>query len=223
MRFPLHLLLCTIFLLSADPFLLTWLCTSLSAGLPRWSFLALLPHSCSKHVWHRFLGCLSLLCGAVHALFLFLSGSSVVGSRSATSYLATALLSARGLHHCIRRPSCGVLEVGHRHLLDLAASHRLGHLCLLLHLWSHCSETLRHLIDKKFPGCLYITWDISLVLEMQILRLFSLRSHALCATERQCLVPKAEIQSCWRDGESSVQIRSFTILMFDLIVLLRDV
>ena len=52
--------------------------------------------SCFKHVWHRFLGCLSLLCGASHALFLFLSSSSVVGSRSATSCLSTALLSARG-------------------------------------------------------------------------------------------------------------------------------
>ena len=50
-----------------------------------------------------------------------------------------ALLSARGLHHCIRRLSCGLLEDGHRHVLDLAASHRLGHLCLLLHWWSHCS------------------------------------------------------------------------------------
>ena len=128
------------------PSLLTWLCTSLSAGLPRWSFLALLPLSCFKHVWHRFLGCLSLLCGASHALFLFLflSSSSVVGSRSATSYLATPLLSARGLHHCIRRLSCGLIEVGLRSVLDLAASRRLGHLCLLLHLWSHCNF-LRHL------------------------------------------------------------------------------
>ena len=42
------------------PSLLTWLCTSLSACLPRWSFLALLPYSCFKRVWHRFLGCLSL-------------------------------------------------------------------------------------------------------------------------------------------------------------------
>ena len=154
------------------PSLLTWLCTSLSAGLPRWSFLALLPLSCFEHVWHRFLGCLSLLCGASHALFFFLSSSSAVGSRSATSYLATALLSARSLHHCIRRLSCGLLEVGLRCVLDLAASHHLGHLCLFLHLWSHCSflrnldqlpETLRHHVDKKFPVCPHFIWDISLV------------------------------------------------------------
>ena len=121
------------------PSLLTWLCTSLSAGMPRWNFLALLPLSCLEHVWHRFLGCLSLLCGASNALFLFLSSSSAVISRSATSYLATALLTARSLHHCIRRLSCGLLEVGLRCVLDLAASSHLGHLCLLLHLWSHCS------------------------------------------------------------------------------------
>ena len=74
---------------------LPWLCTSLSAGLPRWSFLAHLPLSSFKHVWHRFLGCLSLLCGAFHALFLSVSNSSVVGSRSATPYMAAALLSPR--------------------------------------------------------------------------------------------------------------------------------
>ena len=50
-----------------------------------------------------------------------------------------AVVNARGLHHCIRRLSCGLLEVGLRYVLDLAASHRLGHLCLPLHLWSHCS------------------------------------------------------------------------------------
>ena len=122
-----------------QPSLLTWLCTSLSAGLPRWSFLALLPLSCFEDVWHRFLGYLSLLCEASHALFLFLSSSTAVSSRSATSYLATALLTARSLHHCIRRLSCGLLEVGLRYVLDLAASPHLGHLCLLLHLWSHCS------------------------------------------------------------------------------------
>ena len=94
-----------------SPSLLTWLCTSLSAGV-WWSFLA---------------------------LFHSLSGSSVVCSRSATSYLATARLSARGLHHCIRRLSCALLEVRLRYVLDFAASHRLGHLYLTCHLWSQCS------------------------------------------------------------------------------------
>ena len=98
------------------PSLLTWLCTSLSAGFASvwWSFPALV-------------------------FSLSFSSSSVVGSRSATSYLASARLSARSMHHCIRRLSCGLLEVGLRYVPDFAASHRLGHLCLSLHLWSHCS------------------------------------------------------------------------------------
>ena len=68
--------------------------------------------SCFQHVWHRFLGCLSLLCGAFHALFLLLLSSSVVGSRSATSYLATtlrlstALQSARGRVSACSGPCC---------------------------------------------------------------------------------------------------------------------
>ena len=45
------------------------------------------------------------------ALFLFFSSSSVVGSRSATSYLATALLSARGLQHLTWRLRYCLLEV----------------------------------------------------------------------------------------------------------------
>ena len=88
------------------PSLLTWLCTSLSAGLPRWNFLALLSLSCFMHIWHRFLGCQSLLCEAFHALFLFHSSSSVVGSRSATTYLATELRSARGRASVCSGPCC---------------------------------------------------------------------------------------------------------------------
>ena len=108
------------------PSLLTLLCTSLLAVLPRWSFLALLPISCFKHVWHRFLGCLSLLFGAVRAL----------------SLSQARLLSARDLQHrtkrlrCVRRLRCCLLEVGHRHVLDFAASHHLGHLYLLRHVWT---------------------------------------------------------------------------------------
>ena len=74
--------------------LLTWLCTSLSAGLPRWSFIALLPLSCFRHVWHRFLGCQSL---ELFTLSFSLS-QKLAGTRSATYNLATALLSARGQH-----------------------------------------------------------------------------------------------------------------------------
>ena len=54
-------------------------------------------------------------------------------SRSLSLSLKLArFLSAGDLHHCIRRLSCGLLEVGLRYVLDLAASHHLGllrHLC----------------------------------------------------------------------------------------------
>ena len=77
----LFLLLCTVFLLNADPSLLTWLCTSRSAGFASvwWSFPALVLS-------------LKLVCCRVEIL---------------------QHLSWR-LHHCIRRPSCGLLEVGLR-------------------------------------------------------------------------------------------------------------
>ena len=94
------------------------------------------------------------------------------------------LLSARDLQHLTWRLSCSLLEVGLRYVLDLAASHRLGHLCLLLHLWSHCSflrdlDLSLKLFDitstRSFQGCPHFTWDISLVeLDMRISRLFSL-------------------------------------------------
>ena len=60
-----------------------------------------LSFSCVKHIWHRFLGCPVLLCGASHALFLYLSSSSVVDSRSATSFSISQarLLSTRDLQH----------------------------------------------------------------------------------------------------------------------------
>ena len=64
--------------LSADPSLLTWLCTSLSVGV-WWSFLA---------------------------LFHFLFHLKLVCSRSATSYLATAVLSARGRASTCSGPCC---------------------------------------------------------------------------------------------------------------------
>ena len=69
---------------NADPFFLTWLCTSLSAGVPR-----------LRHVWWSFL-----------ALFQFLFHLKLVCSRSATSYLATAVLSARGRASTCSGPCC---------------------------------------------------------------------------------------------------------------------
>ena len=142
------------------PSLLTWLCILLSAGLPRWCFLALLPLSCFKRVWHRFLGCPILVvwsCSRSLSLSLKLvfcrleicnilpGDCAAVCSRSASLYPATELRSARG-----------------RYVLDPAASHRVGHLCLLLHLWSHCNFLFLKLFDitstRCFQGVLISPW-----------------------------------------------------------------
>ena len=122
------------------PSLLTWVCTSLSAGLPRWSFLALLPLLCFKRVWHRFLGCLSLLCGAFSRspslslklvccrleIFNILPGDcAAVSSRSASLHPATELRSSRGQASVCTGPCCESSS---------------GAICAyFLHLWSHCS------------------------------------------------------------------------------------
>ena len=198
--FPLR---CTVFLLNADPYLLTWLYTSLSAGLPRWSFLALLPlvlqarlapiprlpilavWSCSRPLSLS----LKLVCCRLEICNIVPGECAAVCSRSASLHPATELRSARGRATACSGPCC---------------EHRLGHLCLPLHLRSHCSflrdlDLFLKLFDitstRNFPWCPHFTWDISLVeLEMQISRRFS---HAPGATERQCPVPKAASQSCW--------------------------
>ena len=175
------------------------------------AFLAFLPFSCFKHVWHRFLGCLSLLCGeALHALFLSLSlslslsllSSSVVGSRwcnivpgdcaavcstSAPLHPATELRSARGWASACSAPRCesssgpSVLT----HCTCGVTDSFLHNLDLFLKLFDMTST-------RSFHGCPHFIWVIFLCVELetQILRLFSLRSHAPCATERQCLVSK---------------------------------
>ena len=90
----------------------------------------------------------------------------------------------RGQHHCSWRLSCCPLEVRRRHVPDLAVSHHLDHLCLSLHLWSHDSfpRNLGYL-EKLF----FIIFPLGTFFRL----LFSLKSHAPCATERQCL-PEGE-------------------------------
>ena len=73
---------------------------------------------------------------------------------------------------------------------------------------------------EEFPGCQHFIGDVSRVeLEMQIRLVFSLKSNAPRVTERQCLIPKAvsfvlsRLVVCWRNGEVSVQIRSFATLL----------
>ena len=118
------------------PSLLTWLRTSLWAGLPRWSFPALLPLSCSSTSGTDSSAAYPC-CVELFSLSFSSSQARLLSARDLQH--ATALLSARGLHHCIRRLSCGLLEVGHQQNLDFAASHHRGHLCLPLHLSRHCS------------------------------------------------------------------------------------
>ena len=143
------------------------------------------------------------------ALYLAVCGlASVELSCSLTSLsLSQArLLSARDLQHRTWRQRC-LLEVGLRYVLDLAASHHLGHLCLSLHLQSHCSflcnlDLFLILFDitstRSFQGVRISSGTLLLWNSRCKFRLvFALKSHSLRATERQCLVPKAEIQSCW--------------------------
>ena len=116
---------------------------------------------------------------------------------------------ARDPQHRTWRLRCCLLEVGLRRGLDLAASHRLDHLYLSWHLWSHDSflpnlDQLLKLFNitstRSFQGVRTSSGTFSLVeLEIEIRLLVSLKSHAPCATGRQCLFPKAETQSCWRN------------------------
>ena len=110
------------------PSLMTWLCTSLSAGLPRWSLLLSSRYrasgtsgtdSSAAYPWPwSFSRSLSL---------------KLAGSRSATNNLLEVGM------HCPWRLSCCLLDGGHQQSLDFAASHHLGHLCFSWHLC--CNST----------------------------------------------------------------------------------
>ena len=134
------LLRCTVFLLNAAVFadlasylavgglasvelscsLTTLVLQARLALIPRLPILAV--WSCSRSLSLS----LKLVCCRLKICNIVPGDCAAVCSRSASLHLATELL-----------------EVGRRHGLDLAASHRLGHLCLPSHLWSHCSF-LRH-------------------------------------------------------------------------------
>ena len=146
------------------PSLLTRLGTSLSAGLPRWSFLA---------------------------LFHFLFHLNLVCSTSATSYLATALLSARGRAPTKSELCCESSSGSSVFLMARVLQLHNGVLCNL-----DLFLKLRYV--EVFPGCRI--GDVSCgELEMQIRLVFSLKSqsHAPRVTERHCLIPKAVSYSCW--------------------------
>ena len=81
------------------PSLLTWLCTSLSAGFASvwWSFLALLPNPVLQALLAPFLR-LPILAEWSFPRSLTTFSLKLAGSRSATCNLATLLPSARGRH-----------------------------------------------------------------------------------------------------------------------------
>ena len=169
--------------------------------------------SCFKHVWHRFLG-LPILDMWSFSRSLSFSLKLVCCRLEICNNvtLATALLSARGLHHCIRATELRVCSrVGLRYVLGPCyESSFWAILCLPLHLWSLCSFLLNpdlflKLFDststRSFQGGphFHLGHLSCRTRGSKFQRFFSLQSHDPCVTERQCLVPKSEIQSCWRE------------------------
>ena len=157
------------------------------------------------------------------------SGTVSSAACALSLFLSFSLSQARpgrDLQHITWRLRCCLLVVGHQQHLDFAASHRLGHLCFSWHVGSRCS--LLHNFDlllklhqvEEVPGCPHFTWDIFLIeLEMQILRLFSLRlTRSLCNS-----ASVSDSKGCFMIllVTNPLQIRAFTILLLALIVLLR--
>ena len=186
---------CTVFLLNADPSLLTWLCTSLS---PRWSFLALF-HSRASSTSGTDSSVASPCCLELLTLSFSFSQARLLSARDLQRRTWRLRCICRGRHHCAWRLSCCLLEVGLRLVLDLAASHHLAHLCPSLHLWSHDSflRNLDHLLKICFILLTRSLQGLSCGTRDANSAFFSMKSHAPCVTERQCLNPKAETQSYW--------------------------
>ena len=143
---------------------------------------------------------------------------AAVCSRSASLHLATELLSARGRASACSGPCCesssgsSALSVHFDHLLkNSLTSHRQE--------VSRVSALhLRRLAGRSRCACPHSIWDISLVeFERQVL------SHCNHTLLIQLGVPVSGYRAETRSRLSLVQIHSFTILLFSLIVLLRDV
>ena len=160
------------------PSLLTWLCASLSAGLPRWSLLL----SCHS----RASGTSGTDSSTAYPWSISRSHSlKLAGSRSATYNLAAARLSARGRAPTKTGLCCESSSGSSVLLMARVLQLHNGVLCNL-----DLFLKLRHV--EEFPGCRHVIWDVSRVeLETQIRLVFSLKLHAPRVTERQCLVPKA--------------------------------
>ena len=170
------------------------------------------------------------VCGLASVEAFLLSYHSRASSTSGTvssaaypwSFSRSLFSQARRLEICNIEPgdcAAGCSRSGIKNQ-DFVASHHLGHLGFSWHVWSHCSFLrdldlflkLHHV--EEFPGCPHFVWDICCVeLERQNFSGFPHCDHTLLVQLSVSVwFQKAEIQSCWRDGESIVQIRSFTIL-----------
>ena len=170
--------------LCADSSLLTKLCTSLSAGLPRSGGTFMLSFTLVLQA--------RLTCSSAAQLFTL-----------SFSFSQTRLLSARDLQHLAQRQRfvyrchasacagpCNVSSSGSSvPILALVESRHSS-----AQFWS-TPETLRHRFDKEFPGCLHFIWDISLAEPKIQIRLLSLKSPAPRGSERQCQVPKVVTHS----------------------------
>ena len=176
------------------PSLLTWLCTSLSAGLPRWSRL-LSYHS-------RASGTSGTGSSAVYPLELFTLSFSQARRLEICNLKTGDCASV-----CSRSGTNKIWTLG----VTIWSSVLLMARVLQLHNGVLCNldlfRKLRYV--EEFPGCRHLIGDVSRVeLEMQIRLVFSLKSHAPRVTERQC-------QGCFIIllVTGLIQIRSFTILL----------
>ena len=128
------------------PSLLTWLCTSLSAGLPRWSLL-LSYHS-------RASGTSGTDSSASYPWSFSRSLSlKLAGSRSATYNLATELLSARGRAPTKSRLCCESSSGSYVLVMARVLQLHNGVLCNL-----DLFLKLRYV--EEFPGCRHFIGDV---------------------------------------------------------------
>ena len=143
--------------------------------------------------------------------------------------------------HCTWRLSCCLLEVRHRYVKDLDASHRPGHLCFSWHVWSRCS--FLHNFDlflklfvitstRSFQDVRTSSDNSRVELERQtrlVFAVISVRMSVSVCTQRlkfnlagDRIYPNPFFPNLVGVRETSVHIRSFTILLFALTALLRD-
>ena len=139
-----------------NPSFLVWLCTSLSAGVPRlrhvwWSLLALF-HSRAWSTSGTDSSAAHLCCGELFTLSFSFSHARLLSFwdlQHRTWRLRRGRVSAGSGPCCVSSSASSVPILALVELRQFSAQP-----------WS-TPETLRHHIDKKFPGCPHSTWDVS--------------------------------------------------------------